>query len=141
MAYPQQPYSQTMFQQPSSYYQGGYFQQLNNNPIGLRGRPVSSIDEVRASMIDFDGTTFYFPDTAKKSIYTKKMNLDGTSSLEVYRLVETPIEPVATSTKEMNFVTQDVFQKTIQDIVSQLNSLKKGEVINDSAKSNEQFNF
>mgnify|MGYP006945383440 CR=1 FL=1 len=29
-------------------------------------RPVSSLEEVRASVIDFDGSVFYFPDTANK---------------------------------------------------------------------------
>lgn len=40
--------------------------------IGLKGRPVSSIDEARASTIDFDGSVFYFPDLANKRIYTKQ---------------------------------------------------------------------
>lgn len=34
--------------------------------VGLKGRPVSSIDEARASTIDFDGSVFYFPDLANK---------------------------------------------------------------------------
>lgn len=39
--------------------------------IGLKRRPVSSIDEACASTIDFDGSVFYFPDLANKRIYTK----------------------------------------------------------------------
>ena len=148
MAYPQQPYSQSMFQQQPSYYQNGYLQQLNNIPIGLRGRPVSSIEEVRASMIDFDGTTFYFPDAAKKSIYTKRMNLDGTASLETYRLVETPVEPVS-APADADYVTQELFEKTVRDILAQIDILKKGETQNDATaaisnvttKPVEQFNF
>jgi hypothetical protein len=38
---------------------------------GIKGRPVSSLEEARASMIDFDGSIFYFPDVANKRIYTK----------------------------------------------------------------------
>jgi hypothetical protein len=38
---------------------------------GLKGRPVSSIEEARATTVDFDGTIFYFPDLANKRIYTK----------------------------------------------------------------------
>ena len=43
--------------------------------IGLKGRTVSSIDEARASTIDFDGSVFYFPDLANKRIYTKQINM------------------------------------------------------------------
>jgi hypothetical protein len=40
-------------------------------PMLLKGRPVSSLEEVRALSIDFDGSIFYFPDVANKCIYTK----------------------------------------------------------------------
>lgn len=46
--------------------------------IGLKGRPVSSLDEVRATSVDFDGSISFFPDLANKRIYTKQINLDGT---------------------------------------------------------------
>jgi hypothetical protein len=49
-------------------------------------RPVSSVEEVKASPIDFDGSVFYFPDIANKRIYTKGINLDGTVSINVYEL-------------------------------------------------------
>lgn len=54
--------------------------------IGIKGRPVSSIEEVKATSIDFDGSVFFFPDLANKKIYTKQINLDGTSTLNVYEL-------------------------------------------------------
>ena len=47
---------------------------------------VSSIEEARASLIDFDGSIFYFPDLANKRIYTKQINIDGTATLNVYEL-------------------------------------------------------
>ena len=56
-----------------NYYQPNYRQQIP----ALKGRPVSSIDEARATSIDFDGSVFYFPDLANKCIYTKQINLDG----------------------------------------------------------------
>lgn len=51
---------------------------------GLRGRPVSSFDEVRSTIIDFDGSVFYFPDNANKKIYTKQINVDGSPIFRVY---------------------------------------------------------
>lgn len=75
-----------------------YYQPQNNirqsvtPQIGLKGRPVSSIDEARAASIDFDGSIFFFPDLANKRIYTKQINMDGTSSLLMYELKEFPKE-------------------------------------------------
>ena len=43
--------------------------------MGLKGHPVSSLEEVRATGIDFDGTVFFFPDLANHKIYTKLANL------------------------------------------------------------------
>lgn len=83
-------------------------------PMTLKGRPVASIEEARASMIDFDGSTFYFPDAAKKNIYTKRINMDGTSSLETYTLQEQPNVP------ETQYVSMETFQQTINAILAKI---------------------
>jgi len=54
---------------------------------------VSSIEEARAQSIDFDGSIFYFPDLANQKIYTKQINPDGTSTLNMYELKEIPKAP------------------------------------------------
>lgn len=56
--------------------------------IGLKGRPVSSLEEARAAAIDFDGSVFFFPDLANKRIYTKQINLDGTASMKRKSYIE-----------------------------------------------------
>ena len=67
-------------------------QQHYNTPIILpqmnyiKGRPVVSIDEARASQIDLDGSLYVFPDLGNKKIYTKQINLDGTASFNVFEL-------------------------------------------------------
>ena len=82
-------------------------------PQGLKGRPVSSFEEARAMTIDFDGSTFFFPDLANKRIYTKQINMDGTASLFVYELKESPIEqPVVAA----NFVTREEFEQVIKEL-------------------------
>ena len=80
---------------------------------GLKGRPVSSFEEARAMTIDFDGSTFFFPDLANKRIYTKQINLDGTATLRVYELLEKPIEPTVISG---NFITREEFEAAIAEI-------------------------
>lgn len=52
----------------------------------IKGRPVVSIDEARASQIDLDGSLYVFPDLGNKKIYTKQINMDGTASFNVFEL-------------------------------------------------------
>lgn len=77
--------------------------------IGLKGRPVSSLEEARAAAIDFDGSVFFFPDLANKRIYTKQINLDGTASMNMYEYKEVPTEAFNSS----NFVTRQEFDETL----------------------------
>lgn len=96
----------------TNYYQPTQTQfqpQVRPNQIGLKGRPVSSIEEVKASSIDFDGTVFYFPDLANRRIYTKQINMDGTSTLQLYELKEIPVEPAP-------YVTRQEFEETINQL-------------------------
>lgn len=77
------------------YQQQAYYQKPNytvSNPVGLKGRPVTSLEEARASIVDFDGSIFFFPDLANKRIYTKQITMDGTALINVYELKEIPIQ-------------------------------------------------
>lgn len=72
-------------------------QQMFNNPMMNQGmnnqtqqqfikcRPVSSIEEAKASMIDLDGTLSVFLNISNEEIYTKQITLNGTPNFEVYR--------------------------------------------------------
>ena len=80
---------------------------------GLKGRPVSSLDEVRATGIDFDGSIFYFPDIANKRIYTKQINLDGSAQLNMYELVQTPIQNEAPQIDTSRYITREEFEQAL----------------------------
>ena len=78
----------------------------------LKGRPVASLDEVRAIPVDFDGSVFYFPDLANGKIYTKQINQDGTSSLFMYERKEIPdatYQPYVTK-EELNQILMELKQ-------------------------------
>ena len=95
--------------------QNAYQGYMVNRPIyqqpvlGLKGRPVASIEEARASIIDFDGSTFYFPDLTNQRIYTKQINMDGTVSLNVYQLATAPIE-------NEKFITREEFEAFVNSL-------------------------
>lgn len=78
----------------------------------LKGRPVSSLEEVRGTAIDFDGSIFYFPDLANNRIYTKQINFDGTASLCMYEL--TPIDQQPTA----DYVTRKEFEETLAKLLT-----------------------
>lgn len=98
-----------------------YYQQQPNSTLpinprpnvfgGLKGHPVSSLEEVKASSIDFDGSIFYFPDIANKRIYTKTVGMDGVALLNMYELKPLPTEPIAG-----DYVTHTEFDQALSRI-------------------------
>lgn len=98
-------------QQQQQYAAAGAYMQPQVQPQGLKGRPVSSIEEVRAAQIDFDGSLFVFPDIANKKIYTKQINLDGTASLNIYELKE-----IVVPKSDVDYVTKQEFEQVIKEL-------------------------
>ena len=115
--YPQQIPNQQVAQQQPQYQVPGYLRQAPPQ-VTLKGRLVSSLEEARATSIDFDGSVFYFPDLANKRIYTKQINMDGTASLYVYELREIPIENEASGfvPSVEKFVTREEFERVLAEL-------------------------
>ena len=115
--YPQQIPNQQVPQQQPQYQVPGYLRQAPPQ-VTLKGRLVSSLEEARATSIDFDGSVFYFPDLANKRIYTKQINMDGTASLYVYELRELPIEEEKSSfvPSVEKFVTREEFERVLAEL-------------------------
>lgn len=117
-------YTQPQFQQPNSLGYGGAYKPMPQYPqwpltnnISQQVRPVSSIDEVRACPIDFDGSVFYFTDVANKRIYTKQINLDGTVSINLYEL------KTDQATNSTQYVTKQEFDNVVNQLYNQINML------------------
>lgn len=117
--YPQQQFPQATQLGYSGAYKAmpQYPQWLVTSNISQQVRPVSSIDEVRACPIDFDGSVFYFTDVANKRIYTKQINLDGTVSINLYEL---KTDQVTNSTQ---YVTKQEFENVINQLYNKFNPL------------------
>ena len=114
--YPQQ--TQVTQQQPM--YQMPVYRQ-GPPQTGLKGRLVTSLEEARATSIDFDGSVFYFPDLANKRIYTKQINIDGIASLYVYELREMPVvnETSGFVPSVEKFVTREEFERVLAQLLPQ----------------------
>lgn len=110
------PYLQ--YQYPQQNNRPQYYENQFNNNFGLKGRQVSSIDEVKAMTIDFDGTIFYFPDLANNKIYTKQVNpMNGIAQMQVYELKEQPVS--TTPPQNNNYITREEFEKAIAELRKQ----------------------
>lgn len=108
-----------MYQQQNSYgYQPQPQPQFSRPQYinFLKGRPVSSIEEVRATSVDFDGSISYFPDLANNKIYTKQVNLDGTATVLMYELKEIPVQENMVN----EFITREEFEKTIAELMNRV---------------------
>lgn len=103
------------------YYQNWFSQQASQMQTAqLKGRPVASLEEVKASTIEFDGSVFFFPDLGNKKIYTKQINVDGTSTINMYELKPIPQAPVVNSSQ---YVTRDEFETVLSNLQQELSKL------------------
>lgn len=100
-------------------YQQPYMQNQNQTQM-LKGRPVSSYDEAKASMIDLDGSLFVFTDIANGCIYTKQILLDGSAELKTYIL-----KPTENKTN-IEYVSKQQFENVISELKQKIKELKEG---------------
>lgn len=126
--------------QPQNYY----YTPTNTTArqmIGLKGRPVSGLEEVRAAAVDFDGSVTFFPDLANGKIYTKQCNIDGTAALNMYELKEIPTVPNPNS----DYVTREEFNTALtalKQALAQTNLVEKSPDQTQSQQtSKEEFRF
>lgn len=98
---------QQQFQQPQfNSYQSQPQPQQQLQQAAVKVRAVTSLEEARSAMIEFDGCLNIFTDIANGKIYTKQINLDGNAVLNVYKLDKTP-----TNTGKENIVTRSEFEE------------------------------
>ena len=88
----------------------------------IKGRPVVSIDEARASQIDLDGSLYVFPDLGNKKIYTKQINMDGTATFNVFELAA-PVEEAPVPV----YVTKDELDEILTQFKASLTQVKPKE--------------
>ena len=143
MNYSNNPYGNPYFNSP--FYNGAYSYQTpqprNTQPVSqinpqttqtqqtvpqnipqynqsiLQGKSVDSIDVVKATDVNLDGSVCYFPLIDGSAIITKQLQPDGTSKITVYK----PTQEEANK-PEVKYVTENELKKEINKIdLSQFN--------------------
>ena len=89
-------------------------------PVCIKGRPVSSFEEARVAQVDLDGSTFIFPDLGNKKIYTKRINADGTATLQSF-VLET--EPAVTTPKYATIEEVESLRDRLNEILAKVSNL------------------
>ena len=96
------PYQQMTYPQINSPYMErmNYMQQYQQNlqpvqqqnvpvqsqqPIGIAGRTVQSVEQITANEVPMDGSLAFFPRQDMAEIYAKQWNADGTIKTVIYR--------------------------------------------------------
>lgn len=122
--YPQYQTQYNQQVQPQSYMQ--QYQQQQGQQF-VKGRPVSSLEEAKASMIDLDGSLFVFPDIKNNAIYTKQIMLDGSAEFKTYQLIQ---EPKQVQQLTDDYVLMKDFQSVVRELNNKIESIMKGAMNN-----------
>lgn len=98
-----------------------------NNQNVLLGKSVDNIEVVRAMDIPLDGSTSYFPLTDGSAIVTKKLQIDGTSKIIVYKPVEdtNKNQPNYVTFEDLNKIVPDIDITDIEDLKEDMKEIKK----------------
>lgn len=100
----------------------------------LKCYPVTSYDEVKSAMVDFDGSVTVYPDLVNGRIYTKGANNDGTAFINVYTLAQMPaeVDPIEARIQELERAIEELRGGRINEQYAEL-SADTGDAAADSA--------
>lgn len=140
------PYYNSNFQQPQRNMQNqNYMQQQNGYPGNngnynnsnqinnytpqntLKGRIVTNIEEVKGILIEPDGNIYYFPCLAENCIYTKTIDLNAQSVINVYKL----------SIGELPEYADSKMVKSLDERLTNIEKMMKGSEKNDKSNAND----
>ncbi len=122
--YPGQSQSQQPFMQQQQQLMQQQFQQVPQQQTQwLKGRIVSSLDEVRAIPVDMDGSETYFPCPAENGIFTKSIDMNGNQIIHKY-ILDKP--------NNKNDITMTNLDKRVKYLEEMLEGLTGGNSTNES---------
>lgn len=125
---PMAPYQDRLAQLQSQYNQQPPYNQMaqQSQTVGLNGEVVDSIDVVKAKNVDMSGNVTYYPKSDMSEIYTKQLQMDGTSRIVTYRAVQPETEAKKEQTQtavDMN-VINGMFGQLRADLLNEISDLK-----------------
>lgn len=132
-------------QQSSQYGQQNNVAQMRQQPFECR--PVTAIEEARATPTDFSGKPMFFWNAAANEVYIKQLDMNtGSSFVKVFSIKEPqsqqqapqPMEQQIVSNPPMSYVSKEEFDNykiQMEQLIEGLKEKKKQPVIPASAPS------
>jgi len=117
-------------QQQQQMYQPAYQQSMQQAPVQLKGRIVTSIDEAKVAQVDLDGSSTYFPAPAEGKVYEKLIGMDGLPVFRVYTLQEGGAQKQPVYADNNVVIT---LQRRIEKLEEQIGGMTNDEHISDDA--------
>lgn len=122
---PMAPYQERLnqMQMQAQFNQQPMVQQ--NQPVGLNGEIVDSIDVVKAKNVDMSGQPTFYPKSDLSEVYVKRLMADGTSQIITFKA----IQPDAMTDQRQEVVDTEtlshLFSEMKQDIMQEISSIKE----------------
>lgn len=122
------PYQQMTYPQINSPYMErmNYMQQYQQNlqpvqqqnvpvqtqqPMGITGRTVQSVEQITANEVPMDGSLAFFPRQDMAEIYAKQWNADGTIKTVIYRpVIDNAVNSQGNNQNQQITIPDDVTQ-------------------------------
>ena len=146
---PMAPYQDRLAQLQAQYNQQPPYNQMaqQSQTVGLNGEVVDSIDVVKAKNVDMSGNVTFYPKADLSEIYTKQLQMDGTSRIVTYRAVqpETPAQRDRKSGSDVDVagmfgqLKTDLLQEIsdLKDMVNQISQMNQGQKSQRGGKTND----
>ena len=108
------------FVQPQAYQPQPQPAYQPQQPVGIQGKTVDSLEVVKAMDIPLDGSVSYFPLVDGSAIVTKQLQQDGTSKTIIFK-------PVDTAEPQVKYITPEELKTELSklDNSKELNELKE----------------
>lgn len=129
---PMAPYQDRLAQLQAQHNQQPQYGQMmqQNQPIGLNGEVVDSVDVVKAKNVDMSGVPTYYPKSDLSEIYVKRLMNDGTSQIITYKVVQpeenkAQEQPPYVDIQTLNALLGQLKGEILQGIGGELSEIKQ----------------
>lgn len=83
----------------------------SQQPIGIAGRTVQSVEQITANEVPMDGSLAFFPRQDMAEIYAKQWNADGTIKTVIYRpVIDDAVNSQGNNQNQQITISDDVTQ-------------------------------
>ena len=124
---------QRLVNMPTQSSLGQQAMPIVQQPAFIKGRIVGSIEEVKGSPIDLDGSITYFPCPAGNCVYAKSIDNNGLPVIYKYQQTE-EVEP-----KPKEYADSETVKK-LQEQINSLEIYLKGGIQNANESTNNDAN-